>query len=72
MMALEHGRTRYTRGCRGDVCKAAERDYRRNIYRRQRGLPVDPPDLRSWNWLSLRSSRASRPRSRDQPRPGPD
>jgi hypothetical protein len=43
-MTLEHGRTRYTRGCRCDVCKAAERDYQRNRYRRQRGLPVDPPD----------------------------
>jgi hypothetical protein len=43
-MALEHGRTRYTRGCRCAVCKAAERDYQRNRYRRQRGLPVDPPD----------------------------
>jgi hypothetical protein len=26
------------------VCKAAERDYQRNRYRRQRGLPIDPPD----------------------------
>jgi hypothetical protein len=26
------------------VCKTAERDYQRNRYRRQRGLPVDPPD----------------------------
>ena len=43
-MTLEHGRTRYTRGCRCDECKAAERDYQRNRYRRQRGLPVDPPD----------------------------
>jgi hypothetical protein len=42
-MTLEHGRTRYTRGCRCDTCKAAERDYQRNRYRRQRGLPVDPP-----------------------------
>lgn len=42
-MALEHGRTRYTRGCRCAVCKAAERDYQRDRYRRQRGLPVDPP-----------------------------
>jgi hypothetical protein len=25
------------------VCKAAERDYQRERYRRQRGLPVDPP-----------------------------
>jgi hypothetical protein len=43
-MTLEHGRTRYTRGCRCSVCKAAERDYQRNRYRRQRGLPIDPPD----------------------------
>lgn len=28
-MPLEHGRTRYTRGCRCAVCKAAERDYHR-------------------------------------------
>jgi hypothetical protein len=41
-MSLEHGRTRYTRGCRCDVCTAAERDYQRDRYRRQRGLPVDP------------------------------
>jgi hypothetical protein len=26
------------------VCKAAERDYQRNRYRRCRGLPVDEPD----------------------------
>jgi hypothetical protein len=26
------------------VCKAAEREYQRNRYRRQHGLPVDPPD----------------------------
>jgi hypothetical protein len=26
------------------VCKTAERDYQRDRYRRQRGLPVDPPD----------------------------
>jgi hypothetical protein len=26
------------------VCKAAERDYQRNRYRRRRGLPVDPPE----------------------------
>jgi hypothetical protein len=43
-MTLEHGCTRYTRGCRCAVCKAAERDYQRNRYRRQRGLPVDTPD----------------------------
>ena len=43
-MALDHGRTRYTRGCRCGVCKAAERDYQRNRYQRQRGLPVDAPD----------------------------
>jgi hypothetical protein len=43
MMALEHGRTRYTRGCRCDVRKGAEREYRRSRYRRRRGLPVDPP-----------------------------
>jgi hypothetical protein len=43
-MSLKHGRTRYARGCRCDICKAAERDYQRNRYRRQRGLPVDPPE----------------------------
>ena len=26
------------------MCKTAEREYQRNRYRRQRGLPVDPPD----------------------------
>lgn len=41
-MSIEHGRTRYGRGCRCNVCKAAERDYQRNRYRR-RGLPIDPP-----------------------------
>lgn len=40
-MTLEHGRTRYTRGCRCEVCKAAEREYQRNRYRHRRGLPVD-------------------------------
>lgn len=48
-MTLEHGRTRYTRGCRCAVCKAAERDYQRNRYRRQRGLPVDSPDAPALN-----------------------
>jgi hypothetical protein len=43
-MAVGHGRTRYTRGCHCNVCKAAERDYQRERYRRQRGLSVDPPD----------------------------
>jgi len=43
-VTLEHGRTRYTRGCRCAVCKTAERDYQRDRYRRQRGLPVDPSD----------------------------
>ena len=42
-MTLEHGRTRYTRGCRCSVCKGAERDYQRDRYRRQRGLRVDSP-----------------------------
>lgn len=41
---MTHGRTRYARGCRCDVCRAAERDYQRNRYRRQRGLMVDAPD----------------------------
>ena len=44
-MTLEHGRTRYTRGCRCDDCKAAERDYLRERYQRRRGLPdVRPED----------------------------
>jgi hypothetical protein len=43
MTTIEHGRTRYARGCRCNVCKSAERVYQRNRYRR-RGLPVDPPD----------------------------
>jgi len=43
-MTLEHGRTRYSRGCQCAVCKAAERDYQRNRYRRSRGLPVDRPE----------------------------
>jgi hypothetical protein len=51
---LEHGRTRYTRGCRCDVCKAAERDYQRNRYRRRRGLPVDPPDPPKLNVVGSR------------------
>ena len=51
-MTLEHGRTRYTRGCRCAVCKAAERDYQRARYRRQRGLPVDPPDLPRLNVIN--------------------
>jgi hypothetical protein len=32
-MTLDDGRTRYTRGCRCDLCKTAERDYQRNRYR---------------------------------------
>jgi hypothetical protein len=40
----EHGRTRYTCGCRCGVCKAAERNYQRERYRRQLGLPVAPQD----------------------------
>ena len=43
-MTLKHGRTRYTRGCRCNICKTAERDYQRNRYRRSRGLTVDPPE----------------------------
>lgn len=43
-MTLEHGRTRYTRGCRCNVCKAAEREYQRNRYRRRCGIPVDRPE----------------------------
>jgi hypothetical protein len=43
-MSLKHGRAPYARGCRCDVCKAAERDYQRNRYRRRRGLPVDRPE----------------------------
>lgn len=46
---LEHGRTRYTRGCRCAVCKAAKRDYQRDRYWRQRGLPVDSPDAPALN-----------------------
>ena len=46
-MTLEHGRTRYTRGCRCDDCKAAEREYQRERYQRRRGLPdVRPEDPR--------------------------
>lgn len=40
-MTLRHGRTRYTRGCRCKVSKAAERDYQRNRYRRQHCLPTN-------------------------------
>jgi hypothetical protein len=53
-MTLEHGRTRNTRGCRCDLCKAAEREYQRNHYRRQRGLPVDPPDPPNLNVVESR------------------
>jgi len=52
-MTLEHGRTRYTRGCRCDDCKAAERDYQRDRYRRQRGLPVDPSGPSKLNVVQL-------------------
>src|SRR5215469_16870351 len=44
MMTVTHGRSRYTRGCRCNICITAERDYQRARYRRRRGLPVDPPD----------------------------
>jgi hypothetical protein len=53
-MTLEHGRTRYTRGCRCDTCTAAERDYQRNRYRCQRGLPVDQPDSPKLNVVDAR------------------
>jgi hypothetical protein len=43
MMTLKHGRTRYTRGCRCNICKTAERDYQRDRYRRSRELTVDQP-----------------------------
>jgi hypothetical protein len=39
-------------GC--DVCKAAEREYQRNRYRRRRGLPVDPPDPPKLNVVDSR------------------
>jgi len=61
-MTLEHGRTRYTRGCRCGVCKGAERDYQRNRYRRQRGLPVDPPA--PWKPTVVNSSSISSPEGR--------
>ncbi len=53
-MTLNHGRTRYARGCRCGVCKAAERDYQRNRYRRERGLPVGPPDPPKLNAVESR------------------
>jgi hypothetical protein len=43
-MTVTHRRSRYTRGCRCNICITAEREYQRNRYRRRRGLPVDPPD----------------------------
>jgi hypothetical protein len=43
-MTVTHGRSRYTRGCRCNICITAERQYQRDRYRRRRGLPVDPPD----------------------------
>lgn len=43
-MPLEHGRTRYARGCRCGICRAAERDYQRKRYHRRRGVPVDRPE----------------------------
>ncbi len=48
-MTVAHGRSRYIRGCRLNVCISAERDYQRNRYRRRRALPVVPrghPPLR--------------------------
>jgi hypothetical protein len=53
-MTLEHARTRYTRGCRCDVCKVAGRDYQRNRYRRQRGLSVDAPNPPKLNVVGSR------------------
>lgn len=61
-MSLVHGRSRYARGCRCDVCKAAERDYQRDRYRRQRGLPVDlpgPPKLDVVEFQSIKSHHCS-------------
>jgi len=43
-MTLKHGRSRYTRGCRCNICITAERQYQRDRYRRRRGLTVVPPD----------------------------
>jgi hypothetical protein len=36
------------------VCRAAEREYQRNRYRRQRGLPVDSPDPPKLNVVESR------------------
>ena len=51
-MPITHGRSRYIRGCRCNVCITAERQYQRERYRRQRGLPVDPPDPPRVNVIS--------------------
>ena len=40
-MTLKLGRTRYTRGWRCEVSKAAERDYQRNRYRRRHRLTTN-------------------------------
>jgi hypothetical protein len=60
-MTFDHDRSRYARGCRGNVCKAAERDYQRNRYRRRHGLPVDPPHQWRMSVVSAEGSRGAGP-----------
>ena len=39
--AQHHGRARYRKGCRCDVCTAAEREYRAEYRRRRKGVTPD-------------------------------
>lgn len=42
-MADAHNRTRYLKGCRCEICKAAQADYRRDLKaRKSEGKPVRP------------------------------
>jgi hypothetical protein len=54
MMTVTHGRSRYTRGCRCNICVTAERQYQRDRYRRRHALPVDPPDPPKLNVVDSR------------------
>ena len=57
-MTGAHGRSRYTRGCRCNVCITAEREYQRNRYRRKRGLPVGPSVVPTPNVVHSRPTSA--------------
>jgi hypothetical protein len=53
-MTVTHGRSRYIRGCRCNICVTAERQYQRDRYRRRYGFPFDTPDPPTLNVVESR------------------